>query len=49
MCNNHKLIAAAPLMFKDSSPLIEGGGEACIKGDYGKIGPYINIILFLAI
>ena len=38
MCNNHKLIpAAALLMFKDSSPLIEGGGEARIKGDPGKI------------
>ena len=24
-------------MFKDSSPLIEGGGEARIKGDPGKI------------
>ena len=38
LCNNHKLIpAAALLMFKDSSPLIEGGGEARIKGDPGKI------------
>ena len=42
LCNNHKLIPAAPavavlLMFKDSSPLIEGGGEARIKGDPGKI------------
>ena len=40
MCNNHKLIPAPPaalLMFKDSSPLIEGGGEARIKDDIGKI------------
>ena len=36
------MIPAAPavavlLMFKDSSPLIEGGGEARINGDQGKI------------